>query len=212
MRRAQLLCTVHSNDLQLLCTVHSHCARCTVTLRNCVCTHTFIRIYDDGRIVCRPFPGPRPLFSRLCLCRLSGLPPGPRRRVGLSPSSSRPPDDDRVLLLRYFPRERRTHRFVVFFFFVVVLEKNADCSCEQKATLFSATRRYSHSSSSHSTSSRRNTRSYSTCALEENTFQRNERLLVPVLSSRRGLFARTSYLPTNDDRFIVWCAFLVFSR
>lgn len=131
-------------------------------------------------------------------------------RLLLSPSSSRPPDDDRVLLLRYFPRERRTHRFVVFFFFVVVLE-NADCSCEQKATLFSATRHSSHSSS-HSTSSRRNTRSYSTCALEENTFQRNERLLVPVLSSRRGLFARTSYLPTNDDRFIVWCAFLVFSR
>ena len=51
-------------------------------------------------------------------------------------------------------------------------------------------------------------------SLEENTFQRNERLLVPVLSSRRGLFARTSSLPTNnDDRFIVWgCAFLVFSR
>ena len=71
-------------------------------------------------------------------------------RLLLSPSSStRPPDDDhRVLLLRYFPRERRTHRFVVFFFFfVVVVLENADCSCEQKATLFSATRRSSHSSS-----------------------------------------------------------------
>ena len=132
-------------------------------------------------------------------------------RLLLSPSSSsRPPDDDhRVLLLRYFPRERRTHRFVVFFFFVVVVLENADCSCEQKATLFSATRRSSHSSS-HSTSSRRNTkRSYSTRALEEeNTFQRNARLLVPVLSSRRGLFAR---VPLICRQMMTVLRFIVFS-
>jgi hypothetical protein len=104
-------------------------------------------------------------------------------RLLLSPSSSsRPPDDDHFLLLRYYPRERRTHRFVVFFFFVVL--ENADCSCEQKASLFYATRRYSHSSS-RSTSSRRNTRSYSILSREEeNTFQRNEELSVLVLSSR----------------------------
>ena len=135
-------------------------------------------------------------------------------RLLLSPSSSsRPSDDDhRVLLLRYFPRERRTHRFVVFFFFVVVVLENADCSCEQKATLFSATRRSSHSSS-HATSSsrRRNTkRSYSTRAFEEeNTFQRNARLLVPVLSSRRGLFAR---VPLICRQMMTVLRFIAFPR